>query len=109
MDLRERIVASWDAGDQTQPEIATRYAVSLGLVKKLLAQRKRTGSIAHRLRFCGRKPYLTDVLRKQIKELIDNQPDITLKEIKHALNLTCSLTAIHYAIQGMNVTFKKKS
>ena len=46
LDLRERVVAAVDAGEGTQPQIATRFAVSLGWVEKLLRQRRRTGHIA---------------------------------------------------------------
>ena len=48
LDLRERILASYDAGKGTRQDIADRYDVSLGMVKKLLSQRKRTGDIASR-------------------------------------------------------------
>lgn len=40
MDLRERILASYDAGEGTRQEVADRYKVSLGVVKKLLSRRK---------------------------------------------------------------------
>ena len=43
LDLRERILASYDHEDGTREEIAMRYRVSLGMVKKLLQQRRRTG------------------------------------------------------------------
>jgi transposase len=48
LDLRVRILASYDAGKGTRQDIADRYDVSLGMVKKLLSQRKRTGDIADR-------------------------------------------------------------
>ena len=43
LDLRERILASYDQKEGTREEIAHRYRVSLGMVKKLLQQRRRTG------------------------------------------------------------------
>ena len=36
-DLRERILAAYDNEEGTRPEIAHRFRVSLGLVKKLLS------------------------------------------------------------------------
>ena len=39
LDLRERIVAAYDEKQGTREEIAKRFRVSLGMVKKLLAQR----------------------------------------------------------------------
>ena len=46
LDLRERILASYDQEEGTREEIAERYRVSLGMVKKLLQQRRHTGNIA---------------------------------------------------------------
>ena len=46
LDLRERILASYDNEEGTREQIGARYRVSLGMVKKLLQQRRRTGDIA---------------------------------------------------------------
>ena len=58
LDLRERIVASYDEGKSTREEISKRYQVSLGMVKKLLQQRRKTGSLGARYDRCGRKPLI---------------------------------------------------
>ena len=109
LDLRERILASYDAGKGTRQDIADRYDVSLGMVKKLLSQRKRTGDIASRYHVCGRKPYFTHELRLQINELIRKRKDITLEELRETLDLNCSLPAIHYVLRDMNLSFKKNA
>jgi transposase len=109
LDLRERILASYDAGKGTRQEIADRYNVSLGMVKKLLSRRRQTGDINSWYTHCGRKPYFTEELRKQIKELIRKQKDITLEGIRGSLNLNCSLPAIYYVLRDMNLTLKKNA
>jgi transposase len=109
LDLRERILASYDAGRGTRQDIADRYDVSLGMVKKLLSQRKRLGDIASQYHVCGRKPYFTEELRGRIRELIRKRKDITLAEIRETLELNCSLPAIHYVLKDMNLTFKKNA
>jgi transposase len=43
LDLRQRILACCDEAKLTRQQIADRFCVSLGMVKKLLAQRKKTG------------------------------------------------------------------
>ena len=45
LDLRERIVAAYDAGGVSRAAVAARFAVSVGFVKKLLAQRRRAGHV----------------------------------------------------------------
>ncbi len=107
IDLRERILSSYDMGDGTRQEVADWYDISLGMVKKLLAQRKRTGDIAPRHAYSGRKPYLTEQRKRSVKNIIEKRPDITLEEIRQALSLRCSLPAIHYALQDLNLTLKK--
>jgi transposase len=109
LDLRERILASYDAGKGTRQEIADRYDVSLGMVKKLLSRRNQTGDISSWYTHCGRKPYFTEELRQQIKELIRTRKDITLEEIRESLNLNCTLPAIHYVLRDLNLTFKKNA
>jgi transposase len=109
LDLRERILASYDAGKGTRQEIADRYDVSLGMVKKLLSRRHQTGDISSWYTHCGRKPYFTEELRQQIKELIRTRKDITLEEVRESLNLNCTLPAIHYVLRDLNLTFKKNA
>jgi len=47
LDLRERIVAADDAGNDTRETVASRFRVSVGMVKKD-APRGRAGSPRHR-------------------------------------------------------------
>jgi transposase len=108
MDLRERILVSYDAKEGTRHEIAERYRVSEGMVKKLLQQRRRTGDLRPRYRFCGRKPLILEAHRNRMKQLLGKQPDMTLRELRAALDLQCTLPAIHYALAGMNLTYKKR-
>ena len=108
LDLRERIVASCDAGEAARQEIATRFCVSLSMVKKLLRQRRETGDIGNRHRFSGRKPIILEEHRQQMRKLLEKRPDMTLNELKIALSLPCTLPAIHYVLADMGLTYKKR-
>lgn len=108
MDLRERIVAAYDAGTETRQSVANRFRVSLGIVKKLLQQRKRTGDLRPRHRFSGRKPMIVETHRRQMRQLLSRRPDMTLVELRGALGLSCTLPAIHYALARMELTYKKR-
>ena len=107
LDLRERIMASYDNKEGSRQEIADRYRVSLGMVKKLLQQRKRTGEIAPRHRYSGRKPIIVAAHHRRFESLLSQKPDLTLKELREAVELKCSLPAIHYALEGLGLTYKK--
>src|SRR5690349_6512133 len=101
LDLRERILASYDQQEGTRVEVAHRYRVSLGMVKKLLQQRRRTGDIAPRHRYSGRKPLIVASHHGQMRTLLGRKPDLTLHELRAAVGLHCTLPAIHYALQKL--------
>jgi transposase len=108
LDLRERILASYDQKEGNREEIARRYRVSLGLVKKLLQQRRRTGDIAPRHRFSGCKPRILPAHQQQLRALLGRKPDLTLEELRQALQLNCTLPAIHYVLARLGLTYKKR-
>ena len=108
LDLRERILTSYDRQEGTRLGIAARYRVSLGMVKKLLQQRRRTGDIRARHRFSGRKPMILPGHQQQLRRLLVRKPDLTLKELRQGVALSCSLPAIHYALARMGLTYKKR-
>lgn len=108
LDLRERILTSYDQEESTREQIASRYRVSLGMVKKLLQQRRDTGDIRPRHRYSGRKPKILGSHRQQMRKLLDKKPDQTLKELRSAMQLNCSLPAIHYVLKAMGLTYKKR-
>ena len=107
-DLRERILASYDRGDGTRQQIADRYDVSLGMVKKLLQQRRSTGDIAPRHWNSGRKPKITAHYQKKLKRMVRENPDMTLEELRDAVGVSCTPQAIHYALERMGLTLKKR-
>ncbi len=108
LDLRERILAAYDHGEGTRAEMAHRFRVSLGLVKKLLQQRRRTGDIAPQYRFCGRKPMISGDHRRQLQTLLAQKNDLTLRELRAATGLKCSLQAINVVLGKLGLTYKKR-
>jgi transposase len=108
LDLRERILAAYDNNEGTRAEMADRFRVSLGLVKKLLQQRRRTRDIAPRHRFSGRKPMIVAMHRSQLRALLARKNDLTLKEMRAAAGLKCSLQAINVVLGKMGLTYKKR-
>jgi transposase len=108
LDLRERILAAYDKQEGTRAEMAHRFRVSLGMVKKLLQQRRRTGSIAPRHHLAGRKPTILPVHRTHFRSLLTKRNDLTLKELREAAGLRCSLQAVHVVLAKMGLTYKKR-
>jgi len=108
LDIRQRILVRYDEGQDTRDTIAKRFCVSLGMVKKLIQQRKRLGEIGPLHYRAGRKPTITQRHKDRMGTLIAKQPDITLAELRTALRLNCSLTAIHKALAKLGLTYKKR-
>jgi transposase len=78
------------------------------MVKKLLQQRRRTGDIAPRHRFCGRKPMIVAAHRSQMRALLARKNDLTLQELRAATGLKCSLQAINVVLGKLGLTYKKR-
>ena len=108
MDLRQRILKAYDRGDTTREQVASRFEVSLGMVKKLIQQRRHTGDIAPQHHRSGRKPIILDSHRRELRSLVSKQPDLTLEEIRARLGLECTIQAIHYVLADMGLTYKKR-
>jgi transposase len=108
LDLRQRILAAYDENEGSREDIAHRFRVSLGMVKKLLQQRRHTGDIACRYNRCGRKPKIVAGHRQKLRALLSHKPDLTLEELRRAAQLECTIQAIHYVLEEMGLTYKKR-
>ncbi|MEM6260675.1 MAG: IS630 transposase-related protein [Planctomycetota bacterium] len=99
MDLRERVAADHDAG----LGIALKYSVSPAWVRRLIQQRRERGDLEPRTgghyprKFCWTR----------LAELVEQQPDATLAELRDRLGVDCALSAIHKALGDLKITYKK--
>jgi transposase len=108
LDLRERIVETYDTQTYTREEVAKRFRVSLGMVKKLLQQRRHTKELGPRHHNSGRKPKILPEYGEQLQKLVAAQPDLTLAQIKAKLAMPCTVPAVHYALIALGLTYKKR-
>ena len=110
LDLRQRILDAYDAGEGTRPQIAKRFSVSLGFVKKILAQRKATGSIAPIPR-PGRPPAFSGDALKRLEDFVRRNPDATLAQIQShfSAEVECSMVTIHKTLERCRYRFKKNA
>jgi transposase len=108
LDLRERILATYDQGEDTRATVARRFRVSVGMVKKLLQQRRRLGDLRPQHHRSGSKPRILAHHRQHLRALLAKKPDLTLKELRVATGLDCTLPAIHYVLAGLELTYKKR-
>jgi transposase len=103
MDLRRRVLADCDAGLNTKP-VAEKYGVSRTWVRWLKQRRRETGNIAP-----GKSPGRPRKIdREKLRQLVADDPDATLVELRERLGVDCAPTAIWMALAALKITFKKK-
>ena len=109
IELRKRVLQVVDQNQITREEIARMFDVSTFWIRKLLRQRKLTGSIEPLPRTQGRKPAFVGDMLNELDELVKCQCDITLAEIKKhfAGRVRCSLQAIANNLKRLGWGYKK--
>jgi transposase len=109
-DLRERVVAAIDAG-QTRVKVAELYNMALSTVGGFIKRKRETGSVSPD-KFGGYKTFLLEPHMVLVKELVAEQPDSTLAELRSRLakeKVKVSQSAISRFLHHINLTFKKKA
>jgi transposase len=109
-DLRERAVAAWLSGDETQAEVAERFGISKSTLEKWSYQQRDTGS-------CAPKPYVRGPARTLagceavIRASVKQQPDLTLAElcerVQAAQGVSASPSMMCRALQQLALVRKK--
>lgn len=106
-DLRQRVAAACDAGDATREQIAARFNVSVSWIRKLMSQRRQTGSIEPKPRGGGRAPAFDSEAEQRLREAVRDHDDATLRELAAAAGVACSASVVHRALKRLGITRKK--
>ena len=107
MDLRERVVTACDEGGATREQVAARFAVSASWVRKLLRQRRATGSIEPRPHGGGHAPAFDPAADARLRQAVRDDSDATLGELGRAAGVACSASAVYRALGRLGVTRKQ--
>lgn len=103
-DLRDRVLAAYDRGMRTK-QIAELFAVSPAWARGIKQRRRETGETAPRP-MGGATVVKID--RARLAELVRQQPDATLRELRDRLGVACGEPAICMALKGLGLSFKKR-
>jgi transposase len=98
-----------DHGVGSLPTIATLFRVSLSTVTSYLKLRDQTGSVCPRPNPGGRAPAIPAERYPELQHLLQEQPDLTLDQIRDRMQLSCSLAAICRTLKKLGLTRKKKA
>ena len=112
VDLRQRIVQSYLAGEGSVREIAKRFVVSPVTVQEYLKLYKQKGDLFPEEYVGGRKPAISNKQLSLVKTLLEKQSDMTLAELctvfEKKTGIRVSSSSMHRAIEKINWTYKKR-
>jgi transposase len=108
-DLRERIVAALERGQGSLRELADVFSVSLSCIVRLLRRHRATGSVLPQPHAGGPPAVLDEAACQRLLDLVREQPDATLAELRTRLGVPCSLSTICRALQRHGLSRKKKT
>ena len=109
MDLRVRIVAAVELGEHSLRQLAKLFAVDLSTIVRLLQRYRRTGSVQPKLHAGGPVPKLDTHATARLLQLVREQPDATLAELRDRLGVDCGIMTIFRALKRNRITRKKKT
>lgn len=114
VDLRWRIVRACEQGTESQREVAQLFQVSLATVENLLRLYRHTGDVIPRKRLHSGPPILVDAAaREQIRQWVEQQPDLTLLELRERLErgagLRVSSPTMHRILKALDLRRKKRA
>jgi transposase len=107
-DLRQRILAAVERRELTFHQIAHHFQVSVSCIVRLLQRYHLTGSCHPQPHAGGRPPKMDKGAQKRLQDLVSQQPDATLTELRDRLGISCSLTTIFRTLKRLGITRKKK-
>jgi transposase len=85
LDLRERVVTAYEKGGNTLSEVAALFSVGETFLKKMLRQKRESGSLERLPHRAGAKKVLNRTHRLWLAKQIKEQPDATLLELQTSL------------------------
>ena len=110
-DLRMKVVEAYEEGEGTSAELAERFKLNQKTVLDWLRRFRETGDVQPSPHGGGAQLKLTEEVLAIIKELLQQQNDLTSKEIQHSLeqqNTQISATSVDRAILELGWSRKKK-
>ena len=110
-DLRRRILQAYQQEEGSEARLAQRFRVSLSYVKKIRRQLRRTGQMERAPHHPGRKPKFTEPVRQQLRSWLEQQPDLTLAELREQVHrqvgLAVSLPSLWTVLRKIGMRLKK--
>ena len=105
--VRQRAINAYMDGEGTQALVAKLYGVDLSTFQRWLQRYRKSGRAAPLPRGHN-PPALDDAQMQELNTLVQKTPDATLEQLRDAMDLSCSIVAVHNALKRLGYRFKKK-
>lgn len=113
VDLRQKILDTYQAGGISQRQLAERFRVTLSFIEKLLKQYRDTGSIAPKIRTQQTPTKLTNAQLETLAELVKANNDATLAELREQLEQATGIligrSTVDRMLRKLTLTHKKNT
>jgi transposase len=107
-EIREFVVRAYASGIATRKQLAGIFGYHIQSIGNWIRQYEKKDQIAP-LPKGHRKSVFSDDEKNALVELLNNNVDLTLAEVKEHFGKECSLAAIHKIIAKLGFVFKKNS
>lgn len=112
-DLRQRVVAAYEAKEGSQRKLAKRFKVSESFVKRLLRRYRATGSVSPKPHGGGAVAKIDATKLNKLQQLVEQQPDALLSELCERLAQqsaqVVSVSTMQRAMQRLRLSVKKNA
>lgn len=107
LDLRERIVAAYEANEGSHATLGRRFSVSARVVGKLVQQKRKLGTLEPQVHRRGRKPAICGDDLKALEKHVKDYPDAPAEERRDTLGLQCTVKTVYETLHRIGCSFKK--
>jgi transposase len=112
VDLRQRIIAAYEAKEGSQRQLAERFKVSLSFIRDLRRHQRETGTVEPKPHGGGAVAKIAKEQLPMVEALVKAQPDALLKELcerfaQHT-GVEVSVSTMQQAVCKLKLSVKKK-
>ncbi len=111
LDLRQRVVSTYEAGQTTIKEVAKRFSVGETFVKKMLWQKRSSGVVPPPAHGGGKPRVLSEKHLTALRRWLKKEPDLTLSELQEKMKQekkkSVSVATLGKVLQAERLTRKK--
>lgn len=111
VDLRQRVIAAYQAKEGSQRQLALRFKVSLSFIRDLSRHYRLTGTVEPKPHGGGAVAKLGHAQLSIVRALVEAQPDALLTELCERLakktGINVSVSTMQRAIQNLELSVKK--